>query len=65
MQSKQQNAAIQDYTKAIEIKSDYAIAFNNRGSAKFELDDFQKLYELFSELYGSKEIFYFDEIQNS
>ncbi len=30
----------------------------------FELKDFQTLYELFIELFGKKDFFYFDEIQN-
>ena len=31
--------AIVDYTKAIELKPDYADTYNNRGSSKYSLDD--------------------------
>ena len=31
--------AIEDYNKAIELKPDYAEAYNNRGLAKLRLDD--------------------------
>ena len=31
--------AIADYNKAIEIKPDYALAYNNRGNARYNLGD--------------------------
>ena len=39
-QSKDYSGAISDYTKAIEIKPNYAPAYNNRGAAKYKLNDF-------------------------
>ena len=35
--------AIADYTKAIELKPDYATAYYNRGSAHDDLKDYQKV----------------------
>lgn len=37
---KKHKKAIQDFTKAIEIKPDYEVAFNNRGLSYFDLDEF-------------------------
>src|SRR5690348_12968677 len=45
-------------------QSDYYINFDDDRLVQFELDDFQRLYELFIELYGVQHSFYFDEIQN-
>jgi len=50
-----------------QLKKDnagYYLNFDDDRLVNFHLNDFQKLYELFSELYGEKSIFYFDEIQN-
>ncbi|MDB9394841.1 tetratricopeptide repeat protein, partial [Microcystis aeruginosa] len=33
--------AIADYNQAINIKPDYALAYNNRGNAKYDLGDYQ------------------------
>jgi predicted AAA+ superfamily ATPase len=45
-------------------ESDYYLNFDDERLVSFSLDDFQKLYELFIELYGEQRTFYFDEIQN-
>ena len=45
-------------------ESDYYLNFDDERLVSFALDDFQKLYELFIELYGEQRTFYFDEIQN-
>lgn len=42
----------------------YYLNFDDDRLVKFSLDDFQVLYEMFMELYGEKDVFYFDEIQN-
>ena len=36
---KRANSAISDYNKAIELKPDYAVAYNNRGATKRNLED--------------------------
>lgn len=45
-------------------ESDYYINFDDDRLVHFELNDFQVLLELFIELYGIQNTFYFDEIQN-
>lgn len=45
-------------------KSDYSINFDDDRLVQFELKDFQVLFEVFVELYGKQNTFYFDEIQN-
>ncbi len=42
----------------------YYLNFDDERLINFSIKDFQLLEELFIELYGEKEIFYFDEIQN-
>ena len=42
----------------------YYLNFDDERLVHFSVEDFQTLYELFIELYGEKDIFYFDEIQN-
>lgn len=42
----------------------YFLNLDDERLVRFEIDDFQKLYEIFLELQGEKKIFYFDEIQN-
>lgn len=42
----------------------YYINFDDDRLVQFQLEDFQKLLELFIELYGVQNTFYFDEIQN-
>ncbi len=42
----------------------YYLNFDDERFVKFTLEDFQAMYEIFIELYGKKDFFYFDEIQN-
>ena len=42
----------------------YYLDFDDERLTHFKLEDFQLLYEVFLELYGEKQYFYFDEIQN-
>ncbi len=42
----------------------YYLNFDDDRLINFKVEDFQTLYEIFIELYGEKNIFYFDEIQN-
>lgn len=44
--------------------SGYYLNFDDDRLIKFKVEDFQDLYEAFTELYGDKDIFYFDEVQN-
>lgn len=45
-------------------ETDYFFNFDDERVLKFTVDDFQLLTELFIELFGKQNIFYFDEIQN-
>ncbi len=45
-------------------ESDYYLNFDDERLIDFKVDDFQKLYEIFLELFGEQKTFYFDEIQN-
>jgi len=51
-------AAIDDFNKSIKLKNDYALAYNNRGAAKFKLKDYKGAIEdydkaiLFNPKYG-------------
>lgn len=45
-------------------ESDYFINFEDDRLIKFDVTDFQLLFEIFIELYGIQKVFYFDEIQN-
>src|SRR3989338_8623724 len=42
----------------------YYLNFDDDRLINFKVEDFQILYETFIELYGEKDIFYFDEVQN-
>lgn len=42
----------------------YYLNFDDERLVNFKLEDFQVLYESFIELFGKKDFFYFDEIQN-
>ncbi len=42
----------------------YYLNFDDERLINFKVEDFKALEELFIELYGEKNIFYFDEIQN-
>lgn len=44
--------------------SGYYLNFDDERLVNFKLEDFQVLEELFIELFGEKDVFYFDEIQN-
>jgi uncharacterized protein len=46
------------------IKSDYYFNFDDERLIYFKVQDFQKLLEIFIELFGKQTTFYFDEIQN-
>jgi predicted AAA+ superfamily ATPase len=43
---------------------DYYFNFDDERLVKFTVDDFQLLFEVFIELFGKQETYYFDEIQN-
>lgn len=45
-------------------EQDYTINFDDDRLVNFKVEDFQVLYELFVEMYGPQNSFYFDEIQN-
>ncbi len=45
-------------------KADYYLNFDDDRLVQFALEDFQVLLELFLEIYGEEDTFYFDEIQN-
>jgi len=42
----------------------YYVNFDDDRLIKFSVEDFQEMYELMIELFGEKDIFFFDEIQN-
>ncbi|MEW5807145.1 MAG: ATP-binding protein [Acidobacteriota bacterium] len=43
----------------------YYLNFEDERLIKFEVEDFNNLYEIFVELFGEKRVFFFDEIQNA
>lgn len=45
-------------------EKDYVLNFDDERLIHFTVDDFQKLFEIFIELFGEQSTFYFDEIQN-
>ena len=45
-------------------EQDYYLNFDDERLVSFNLDDFQRMYEIFIELFGKQKTFYFDEIQN-
>ncbi|MDD2594929.1 MAG: ATP-binding protein [Bacteroidales bacterium] len=45
-------------------KNDYFFNFDDDRLSSFNVDNFQQLYEIFVELYGEQDTFFFDEIQN-
>lgn len=47
-----------------KIKNFYYFNFEDPRATNFELEDFQKLDEIFLEEYGEKNCYFFDEIQN-
>jgi len=46
------------------LKDSYYVNFDDDRFVRFKIDDFQTLYEILVELFGTKQIFIFDEIQN-
>jgi predicted AAA+ superfamily ATPase len=50
--------------RAKQAEKDYCLNFDDDRLAKFSVDNFQQLYEVFIELFGEQKTFYFDEIQN-
>ena len=44
--------------------ADYYMNFDDERLLNFEINDFQLLYELFIELFGTQKVLFFDEIQN-
>lgn len=50
--------------KQAQKEQDYYLNFDDDRLINFEVDDFEKLYEVFTELFGEQKTFYFDEIQN-
>lgn len=47
-----------------EQNEGYFLNFDDERLVSFTIEDFQKLDEIFHELFGAKSIYYFDEIQN-
>ena len=52
-----------NYLRKIEPQSDYYLNFDDNRLNDFSIDDFEKLYEAFIELFGVQKSFFFDEIQ--
>lgn len=52
------------YIRSQYKQSDYYFNFEDERLATFTTDDFQTLYEVFIELFGKQNTFFFDEIQN-
>lgn len=50
--------------KKDQNENDYYINFDDDRLHTFNLDDFERLYETFIDLFGVQSTFYFDEIQN-
>jgi uncharacterized protein len=50
--------------RANKSTESYYVNFDDERFVQFTVDDFQSLYESFIELFGSKNTFFFDEIQN-
>ena len=46
------------------LEESYYVNFDDDRFIRFKIDDFQTLYEILVELFGTKQIFIFDEIQN-
>lgn len=50
--------------KSLEKEHSYYLNFDDERLIDFKVEDFDKLYEVFIELFGEQKTFYFDEIQN-
>ena len=57
-------SSLLQYIRSQVSEADYYINFDDDRLVLFQLDDFQKLLDVFVELYGVQSHFYFDEIQN-
>jgi uncharacterized protein len=53
-----------NYFKHNQKEKDFYLNFEDERLYNFKIEDFEKLYEVFIELYGQQNTFYFDEIQN-
>jgi len=51
-------------TRSEYENNNYYVNFDDERFVDFTVDDFQTLYEILIELFGDKDIFFFDEIQN-
>jgi predicted AAA+ superfamily ATPase len=52
------------HIRSIQSQKNYFLNFDDDRLAQFTLESFQNLYEVFIELFGEQDVFYFDEIQN-
>ena len=50
--------------RSTQEESDYFFNFDDERVMRFTVDDFQILNELFIELFGQQNTYYFDEVQN-
>lgn len=50
--------------RQLQKEQDYYLNFDDDRLARFRVENFQDLYEVFIELFGEQKTFYFDEIQN-
>lgn len=50
--------------RSLNREKDYYLNFDDDRLINFQVEDFQLLYELFIELFGKQNTFFFDEIQN-
>ena len=57
-------STLMDMIRMSAKESDYYINFDDERLIDFTVKDFQMLVEVFLELYGEQDTFYFDEIQN-
>jgi len=53
-----------NYWRQKQKDQDYYFSFDDERLVNFTVADFQNLVEIFLELYGRQNVFYFDEIQN-
>ncbi len=57
-------STLMDMMKMRTKKADYYLNFDDERLLNFSVEDFQPLVEIFLELFGEQNTFYFDEIQN-
>ncbi|TGC06763.1 hypothetical protein CUN85_12655 [Methanolobus halotolerans] len=46
------------------LNASYFVSFDDERFFDFTIEDFQTMYELLIEMYGERDILFFDEIQN-